>query len=427
MARICKLNGQPGETSREAEIITPSCRRQKRPINLFIPLESGGGEQEGEEPAVQENLQQRQDEKESQETNEESEETQVHGRYSLRPTRIYPVEVDYEQYGDEILTVNTIAEIGGETTTEQHHNTQTTIAMYHYFSMNRVRRYMEQLIGECRKFMEEEDVQTSLEADYYMITNVIEDASELAKEFKNLRSKILTLKDEDTKEFEVEACEWFQKATGTVMKISSIRNNSMLLWELYTLLVQTGFASVELFKNKPRAEGRPINRETTNAISLSEAQELGQIIADFRAVVKTEFHGYIELPSEPNVKIVEIDQTTSQPSACTAPAAVTTSAAQSDLLTPALEEYLGNPEIREGKKLDRLVKNHPKTDEVKKYRVDKLEEELKQTKSELLEAVTEMGRKMEVKIEVTIEAQNQQLVLVKKLCEAKETPAKDEI
>ncbi|KAL6726418.1 hypothetical protein ANCDUO_04083 [Ancylostoma duodenale] len=310
MARICKVNGQQGETPREAEIITPSGRRQKRPINLLIPLELGEREQEGEELAVQESLQQRQDEKDSEETNEESEETHVHGRYNLRLTRNYPVEVDCEQYGDEIFTVNTITDVGGETTTEPLHNTQTTIAMKHYFSMNRIRMYMEQLRSECRKFMEEEDVQASLEANYYMITNVIEDASELAKEFENLRSKILALKDEDTKEFAVEACEWFQKATRTVMKISSIRDNSMLTWELYTLLVQTGFASMEsmrAFRNKLRAESHPINRETTNTILLSEAQELGQIITDFRAIVKREFQGYIELPSEPNVKIVEID------------------------------------------------------------------------------------------------------------------------
>ncbi|KAL6734449.1 hypothetical protein Aduo_004988 [Ancylostoma duodenale] len=68
--------------------------------------------------------------------------------------------------------------------------------------INRTSMYMEQLRSECRKFMEEDVQATSrlLLHDH----RVIEDASELAKEFKNLRSQILILKDEDIQECAVE-------------------------------------------------------------------------------------------------------------------------------------------------------------------------------------------------------------------------------
>ncbi|KAL6735303.1 hypothetical protein Aduo_005759 [Ancylostoma duodenale] len=109
-------------------------------------------------------------------------------------------------------------------------------------------------------------------------------------------------------------------------------------------------------------------------------------------------------------------------SAAAPPSVVATSA---DLVVPALEEY--SQKMQEfQKKLENLLKNQSKAEEVK-TRVDKLEEEIRETKSQLLAAVSEMGKKLEEKIEVTIEAQIQQLVLVKKLCEAKETPEKDEI
>ncbi|EPB68238.1 Pao retrotransposon peptidase, partial [Ancylostoma ceylanicum] len=420
LARISKLNGKPGESPREAEIVTSSGRRQRRPINLLVPLELDEGEHEEMEPTVRETLQPPRTEKGPEETHSQK-------RYNLRPTRNYPVEeIHHEQSEDEMYTVNTITDVGDETTIEQPHSTPMIIENDHNFSMNRARMYMEQLRSECRKFMEEEDVQGSLETDYYMTTKVIEDAAELAKEYKTLRNKILSLKDEDTKAFAVEACEWFQKATRTVMKISAIRDHAMLLWEIYTILVETGFArseSMRAFRNKPRAEGRPINRETTSAILLSEAQELGQIIADFRSMVKREFYGYVETPNEPNVKIEELDQAPEPATSTAAPPSVVATSA--DLVVPALEEYSQKMQKFQ-KKLENLLKNQSKAEEVK-TRVDKLEEEIRETKSQLLAAVSEIGKKLEEKIEVTIEAQIQQLVLVKKLCEAKETPAKDEI
>lgn len=68
-------------------------------------------------------------------------------------------------------------------------------------------------------------------------------------------------------------------ATRTAVKMSAIRDHTMLLWELYAVLLETRFARAETLRtlrDRPRGVVRPMNREATNAILISEAYRAGR-------------------------------------------------------------------------------------------------------------------------------------------------------
>ncbi|KAK6011979.1 zinc knuckle, partial [Ostertagia ostertagi] len=239
------------------------------------------------------------------------------------------------------------------------------------------REFMERLYRNSRRALTERDLQNTLEADYFLLGKILKDCEAVTQEFKTLRSTLIE-NEECDKKFFVEACAWTRQTTELVCAMSYLKRDARILWDVYELLIESGFASPQSrrnFEHKARPpDHRPISLDTTIAIIDSEAMHLTQLANEFRNTIGKEFKCFIQQPERSEEEKKNLDD-----------------------LRNTMEEAMETMERR--------------THDIKEDVSNKFEE----MKKDLHDSLGKIKEAIETKMEVITEAQIQQLVKLQAL------------